>query len=72
MCSLSALSGQRASPKGISFGHAQCPAGDFVEKTNRFFDSLKGLPHRMRQSLSTSWIKGSLCVLSIVFGFRIL
>ena len=45
VCSLSALSGQRASPKGISFGHAQCPAGDFVEKPNRFFDSLKTDAH---------------------------
>ena len=41
VCSLSASSGQRASPKGISVGHAQCPARDFVEKPNRFFDRLK-------------------------------
>ena len=40
VCSLSASSGQRASPKGISVGHAQCPARDFVEKPNRFFDRL--------------------------------
>ena len=37
VCSLSALSGQRASPKGISFGHARCPAGDFVEKPDLVF-----------------------------------
>ena len=46
VCSLSALSGQRASPKGISFGHAQCPARDFVEKPNRFFDRLNRTGNR--------------------------
>ncbi len=40
-CALCPLaSGQRASPKGISVGHAPHPARDFVEKTDRFFDSL--------------------------------
>ena len=50
MCSLSALSGQKGIPKGISFGHAQRPSKT-VEKPNRFFDSLKEVPHAIAAPL---------------------
>ncbi len=73
MCSLSASSGQRASPKGISVGHAQCPARDFVEKPNRFFDRLKwvstfpvlthklALPHNDLMTLGAGGYDGDRC-----------
>ena len=64
VCSLSASSGQRASPKGISVGHAQCPARDFVEKPNRFFDRLRAalrgssaypIIRKLRFSIQGNW-----------------